>query len=330
MSSVVTVAFLGAGFMTRTHAGVLAKIPGVRTVAVCAGGDPSAEAFAEEQDGGVQVFSNYTEMLDTAKPDAVYICIPPFAHRDEVEQAAKRGIHVFVEKPIALEAETARRMVQVVEEAGIVSQVGFQMRFHPAIRMLKERIASGEAGKPVLFTGRYWTNMEGSDWWKDRARSGGQILEQVIHLYDLAAHLMGDADLEKTCGHLANIAHREDPSYKMEDVSAGILAHADGALTIITGCNAVRPMHFIADYRVVFSHDYLDYRSTGQPWVSPDTATLSSGETVVGDWSDPVDLWLAIDTDFIDAIREGRCAQVPLRDGLRALEWVHAVQSKLI
>lgn len=326
----ITIAFHGAGFMTRMHAGALAKIPNVRPVAVCASGDPSADAFAAEQKGGLRVFDEYTSMLDTAKPDAVYICLPPFAHGGEVEEAAARGIHVFAEKPIALEADAARRMVEAAEAAGIVTQVGFQMRFHPAVQMLKQRIASGEAGKPVLFTGRYWTNMDGKDWWRDRSRSGGQILEQVIHLYDMAAHLMGEADLQAACGHLANVAHRQDSSYRIEDLSAGLFKHPDGALSIVTGCNAVRPNRFIADYRAVFSNDYLDYCCTGQPWVSPDTAVLTSGETVVGEWNDTVDLGLAVNADFIAAIRGGRPANVPLRDGLRAIEWVQAAQSRLI
>jgi len=329
-SSLLSVAFYGAGFMAQTHARVLVQIPEVRCIAVCASGDPSADAFAAEQGEGMQVFADYTEMLDTAKPDVVYICVPPFAHGNEVEQAAERGVHVFIEKPVALEVPVARRMVEAAEAAGIVTQVGFQMRFHPAVLALEERIASGAAGDPVLFTGRYWTNMDGKNWWKDRARSGGQILEQVIHLYDLAAHLMGEADLDRACGHLANVAHRDDPDYRMEDVSAGMLPHSSGGVSVITGCNAVRPMHFLADYRAVFAHDFLDYQTTGRPWEQADRAVLSSGETVVGEWNTAVDLSEAISADFLAAVREKSGARVPLRDGLRALEWVHAVQSRLL
>lgn len=324
----IRIAFHGAGFIAGMHARALAKVPEVALVGVFSKPHATAEAFAAKH-AGIEVFSDFREMLDQAKPDAVFIGIPPFAHTNEVEEAAARGIHVFIEKPIALEIEKAQRMVEVAEAAGIITQVGFQMRYHPAVEMLRERIASGEAGVPVLFTGRYWTHMDGSPWWRDRNCSGGQITEQVIHLYDLAAHLMGEGKLASATGYLANVTHQDREDYTIEDVSAGMIPLASGGVAMITGCNAVRPMHFIADFRAVFANAFLDYSSTGQAWVTPDTARLTAGENVLAEWSQPVDLWAAQDADFIAAIREKRPSRTPLKDGLRALEWVRSVVPNL-
>jgi len=312
--------------MAGMHAKALSGFPDVRLVGVCDKANESAAAFAREHGRGeLTVYDTFQSMLDGARPDALYVCIPPFAHGDEVEEAARRGIHVFVEKPIALSAERARSMVEAVESAGVKSQVGFQMRFHPAVMELKRRIEAGQAGRPVLFTGRYWTALDGKSWWKDRACSGGQILEQAIHIYDLAAHLMGEARLSLATGYLANVAHRDDPSYRIEDVSIGLLPLVQSGACVVTGCNAARAMHFIADFRAVFDRVMLDYRCAGQSWITPDAATMSCGEEIVAEWSDPVDLTRAIDADFIGSIHENRPPAVPIREGLRAIEWVEAV-----
>ena len=69
--------------------------------------------------GQTQAFHDYREMYAQAKLDLVIVCLPPFAHGDEVAEAARRGIHLLVEKPIALRSEQAWRMVEQVEAAGI-------------------------------------------------------------------------------------------------------------------------------------------------------------------------------------------------------------------
>lgn len=320
------IVFLGAGFMAGAHAKALSKMADVEIVGVCAAGDPSAERFAETFSPPVQVYKDFKTMLNEARPHAVYICLPPFAHSGEVEEAARRGLGVFLEKPISLTIERARSMVVAVEKAGVTNQIGFQMRFHPAVQEMQRRIAAGEAGCPVLFVGRYWTCMDGSPWWRDSSKSGGQILEQVIHIYDLAAHLMGPAHLAKTVGHLANLTHQTDPSYQIEDLSVGLLFLSSGGVCTITGCNSARPMHFIADFRAVFANAMLDYRCSGQPWVIPDAATLTIGDGIAGEWSAAVDLIELEDRHFIDALDQGTSTNVPLNEGLRALEWVLAVK----
>ena len=59
--------------------------------------------------GGGQVFDDHHEMFERAELDLVYICLPPFAHSDQVMEAARHGVHVFIEKPIALDSGLPRR-----------------------------------------------------------------------------------------------------------------------------------------------------------------------------------------------------------------------------
>jgi predicted dehydrogenase len=317
------VGLVGSGFMAGVHAGALGKIDGVEVCAVTSLTQELAADFIRDKNLKARAYGDFSAMLAAERLEAVYLCIPPFAHAGEVEMAAKRGIHLFLEKPIAIDAAAAQTMAEAIERNRVKSQVGFHLRFRKSVKELKARIDAGTAGRPTLFTGRYWTQMEGSEWWRDRARSGGQIFEQAIHLYDLAMHLFGP--VESASGMIDNLCHRDRPDYTIEDSSVGMLRFANGAMGVVTGSNCAVPMHFFGDFRAVCSKATLDYHCTGQNWVHPDTAVLYSGETVQDEFVEDEDCYLLESLDFIAAIREDREALTPVRDGLAAIRLVETV-----
>jgi predicted dehydrogenase len=162
--------------------------------------------------------------------------------------------------------------------------------------------------------------MDGPAWWRNPDRSGGQIFEQVIHLYNLATSLLGDP-VEVT-GHMANLLHGNDPDYGIEDTSAGLIRFANGALACITGSNCAAEEHFFADFQVACERVTLDYRCTGQPWVEPDVATWyrgGQGERI----DETADVHAAAAEDFVLAIRSGGPARCPLNEGVRDLRLLH-------
>jgi predicted dehydrogenase len=319
------VGLIGSGFMAGIHAGALGKIEDVEVCAVTSLTKELAADFIRDKNLKARAYGDFAAMLDTERLEAVYVCIPPSAHADEVAMAADRGIHLFLEKPIAIGSAAAQAMTEAIERNRVKSQVGFHLRFRKAVRELKARIDVGDAGRPTLFTGRYWTRMEGSAWWRDRERSGGQVFEQVIHLYDLATHLFGP--VAAASGMIDNLCHRDRPDYTIEDTSIGMLRFANGAMGVITGSNCAVPMHFFGDFRAVCAKATLDYRCTGQNWVHPDTAILYSGETVQDEFVEDEDCYLQESLDFMAAIREDREALTPVRDGLAAIRLVEAVMA---
>jgi len=127
-------------------------------------------------------------------------------------------------------------MVEAIEKAGVVSQVGFHMRFRASVSKLKQILDEGSAGRTTMFTGRFWCNMLGKDWWQRKDGSGGQIYEQLIHIYDLALHLLGQPD--SVCGFMDNLTHTHVEGYTIEDTSIGTIRFADGSLATITGSNS--------------------------------------------------------------------------------------------
>lgn len=260
--------------------------------------------------------------------DVLYVCLPPFAHEGQVEKAAAKGIHLFLEKPIALTVSQAREMVAAIEKAGVVSQVGYHYRFHRGVERFRQLMADGKTGMPTLFEGRYWCRI-GNDggWWPDKTKSGGQIVEQLIHIYDLALHLFGPA--ESVTGVTENLTHQKTPGYTVEDTSVGIVRFKNGAMACITGSNCAMPVHFMGDYRIVCDRAMLEFRTTGQSWVKPDECTVFTHDgvekVVREEFQEDRNVYGAETDEFLSAVVTGGKTRTPAREGLNSLKVVAAV-----
>jgi predicted dehydrogenase len=316
----VRVGLLGAGYIGEVHARCLSRIAQARVTAICSTPFAGAEALAARI-GGEQprLFSNFRRMLDEVPLDALYICIPPFAHDGQFELAAKRGIPVFIEKPIALTVERARSMAGAARKAGIVTQVGYHMRFGGAVRKLKAMIDEGTAGRPTLLDGRYECNSLHGPWWRDRGKSGGQVFEQAIHLYDLAMHLLGKP--ASVSAFTANLCHRMTRGYSVEDTSAAAIRFSQGALATISATNCAVPNQWNAPC-VVICEKLSAY------FTSPNDATFvftAGKKTRTVTITASVDPYLEEDEAFIAAVRGRRPSAATVAEGLVGLRMVAGV-----
>lgn len=314
---------LGTGFMGQTHARSLKQFTDIDIAAICGRSASSIEAMKSLVGlPEARAYTDFTSMLEAENPDVLYVCIPPFAHCGQVEAAAARGVNIFLEKPIALTLKRAESMTAAVEAAGVINQVGYHMRFLKSVQRMNALLASGAAGRPTQFQARYWTNMDGKEWWRNKDMSGGQIAEQVIHLYDLAMCFLGEP--RKAWGYVANLCHSERKDYTIEDTSLGTVVFQNGAVASISGSNCALPNHFISDFRLVCENASLDYRSTGQFWVTPDSATIFNGgiaEEVV----ESGDCYLAETRHFLDCVRSSQPSGIPIRQGLESLQLIHTI-----
>jgi predicted dehydrogenase len=121
-----------------------ARAAGIDVVSCYARTEESREAFAAEV--GCQQATSLEELLADPTVDALIVATSHRSHRQLVEAAARAGKHVFIEKPLALSIEDARACVEAGEAGGIVLQVGFQRRRHPAIREMRRLIDDGSIG----------------------------------------------------------------------------------------------------------------------------------------------------------------------------------------
>ena len=182
--------------------------------------------------GGAAAFSSHVEMYDAIKPEAVFIGIPPFAHSDQETAAAERGIHFFVQKPPALTMEKARAIQATTEKAGVITAVGHQDRYLDVVDEAKKALATQ---KPGLAMGYWMGGMPGVPWWRVRTQSGGQAVEQTIHIFDTARYLFGEA--ESVQGAAMSGLMTDVPNYDVDDSSAMTITFKSGVLcTIFSAC----------------------------------------------------------------------------------------------
>jgi predicted dehydrogenase len=309
-------AILGCGGFAHKHAQILASLPDqVEMVAFCNRTLDKAVAFSEQYTGGqAAVFAGHHEMFDAVDLGLLVICLPPYAHSDEVELAAERGIHLLIEKPIALTSEHGWRMVAAAEAAGIKTQVGFMYRFGAAIEQLKGMIAAGSTGPIGLMSARYFCNALHAPWWRIREKSGGQFVEQVIHMVDLMRYLLGEP--VTVYSRQANLFHRHVPDYDIEDVSATVYGFAGGALGVIYATNAAIPNQWINDYRLVAHKLTAEFGDANHATFhftdAPDHPPLTIAEDR--------DYYRHQMLDLLHAIRTNGQTRVPLREGALSLD----------
>ena len=141
-----------------------------------------------------KAFSDYRRLLELDEIDAVSVCTPPAAHAEATIAALEAGKHVLCEKPMAMNASEAAKMVRSARKAGRNLAIGFQSRFSAEAQALKAFIDAGELGE-VYFAKALYNRRRGiPSWGKFYSRKdngGGPLIDVGVHVMDLALWLMG-------------------------------------------------------------------------------------------------------------------------------------------
>lgn len=183
------VGLLGAGYIGRLHARILAADPRVRLVGV-ADTVPSAAAHLAEETG-CRALPDLPALLE-AGLDALYVCTPNARHTQPVLTALGAGLHVFSEKPMATSLVDARRIRDAAREAAGVYQVGFNRRFAPVYRFVRGLLTEGRLVPRVAHLKMHRGELLEPAWVGDPAVTGGYLYETPVHLFDLVRHLLGE------------------------------------------------------------------------------------------------------------------------------------------
>lgn len=228
----VKVGLVGCGGIANYHADHLIKMDDVDIVAVA---DPVEERrlAMSKKVGGARTYFSHKELYEAEDGlDAVYICIPPDQHTDTETTAVEKGFNIFVEKPMALSLDKAEEVKQAIEKAGVVSAVGFQDRYLDIIERAKAYLEGRTVG---IVYGSWIGGIPGVPWWKDKKQSGGQVVEQNIHLFDMLRYFFGEADVVYSCAGRGIV--KDVPGYNVEDYSATTMVFKNGVIaTLFTGC----------------------------------------------------------------------------------------------
>jgi len=220
------VGVIGAGRIGQVHGNNLIRMPEVRLKAVT---DPFAD-FKMWPPAPVVTGKEPELILDDDEIEAVLICSPTPTHADLTERAARAGKHVFCEKPIDLDPERIRRTMAIVDESGVILQVGFNRRFDPTFARVRRAVVDGDIGEIhlVKITSRD-PEAPPVEYVKT---SGGIFLDMTIHDFDMVRFLTG-SEVEEVyaCG-----AVLIDPAIgDAGDVDTAVttLKMANGAIAVI-------------------------------------------------------------------------------------------------
>ncbi len=229
----VRLGFVGTGGIAGRHFESLADIPEAKVVA-CTDVDSDRAARAAARFAGAAAYTDHREMLENHDLDAAYVCVPPHVHGDIEMALIERGVPFFLEKPLANDIEVPRRILDAVEERGLLTSVGYMMRYRDTAELMREHLAENT---PVTARGAYLCGIPGAPWWRRKEQSGGQVVEQSTHVFDLARFLLGEVETVYCIRRRDLITDVEE--YTADDASICSLVFEDGTLCEITSSCAV-------------------------------------------------------------------------------------------
>jgi myo-inositol 2-dehydrogenase / D-chiro-inositol 1-dehydrogenase len=219
----VRAAIIGAGWIAAEHAMILRSQDDVELAGVC----DIDEGRARELAGSGPVYTDWRELLDRETPDAVFVCTPPRLHREAAVEALERGIHVYLEKPIARGADDAKAIVQAAESSVAVCAVGYQWRAVEALDDLREALEGQELG---LLIGIGTGPTKNRPWFLSRAEGGGNLLERASHGIDLERAIAGEIVAVQASAGAIPLAQSMGERGDIEDAGVIVLRFASGAV----------------------------------------------------------------------------------------------------
>ncbi|MDH5688413.1 MAG: Gfo/Idh/MocA family oxidoreductase [Candidatus Bathyarchaeota archaeon] len=242
MAEKIRLGFVGCGGIAESHLKGLIRNSYAEVAAFCDVRLSQAEEISKKYGAAdAQTFTDAQTMLDKADLDAVYFCLPPFAHGAEIE-AAKRRIPFFVEKPINLYLDQAKRIAEAVEEKNILTSVGYMNRYRKGVKKVRALLGDDP---PILilggWIGRTPSPESGANimkWWIRKEKSGGQFHEQVTHTVDLTRFLCGEIS-EVHAFPAVNTNKTVPENYNIEDASVVSLKFMNSAVgSLWASCSA--------------------------------------------------------------------------------------------
>lgn len=297
------ITLVGAGSVARRHVDVLHGLGGARVVGVTDAHLPAATALAAELD--VPAFTDPAQALDAVAADAVYVCVPPFAHGPAELAALERGKALFVEKPVGLGLDVAEQIGARVEESGVVTGTGYHWRCLDTAVLARELLAEA----PPLLANGYWLDKRPPvPWWGRTDRSGGQVVEQLTHVLDTARFLLGEA-VEVYAAGIRRAPDGAPQDYgDVDDATAATVRFRSGAVATLAATSALAVKHRAA-LHTVSRGLYLELSEQGlTAYAARDRSEHTPAE----------DPRATVDREFLEAVRgERESTRAPYGEALR-------------
>jgi len=233
-------AIVGCGKVAATHALAYRRLPTSEFVAVCDVMPERAKALASQFE--VRAYSDLAQMIESEGVEVLSVCTQHTQHVPPIETAASRGVHVIVEKPLAVDLPSCDRAIAAARAAGVKLGVISQRRYYEPVQRMKESIEAGKIGRPVLVSvvmlgwrePAYYTLDPWRGTWK--GEGGGVVVSQAPHYLDLMSGFTGPA--RELYAYWDNYNH---PNIEVDDTVVAALRFESGAMGSIILSNSQRP-----------------------------------------------------------------------------------------
>jgi predicted dehydrogenase len=243
----IRVGIIGVGWGSTVQAPAFRAVPEFEVAALCSRRPERVQAAAAQL-GIDDTSTDWRDFVRRDDLDLISVCTPVKLHADQTIAAVEAGKHVLCEKPLAVDASDAQRMLDAAEGAGVAHAVCFENRFDPVRRALHDHIVAGALGTPYFVRAHtsadYWHPTRGlqSEWMYRLDEGGGYLMGMSSHDIDFVCDMFGDPDAvcaDVRCTVPERVGADGMPfAVDADDTSVVILRMRSG-MTALVSCSAV-------------------------------------------------------------------------------------------
>ncbi len=230
MAEALRLGIVGCGAVTeRHHLPALKRVGEIQVVALADQDRSRLQRLGREDQAR---YTNYRELIEDDKVDAVAVCLPPQLHTEASLLALEKGKHLFIEKPLALNLANCDQLLDAGKrDPSRKVMVGFNLRWHRLVRKTREIIKRHELGTitrvRTVFTGRIQSAATGGAWRNSPATGGGVIFDLGVHHFDLVRFLLG-TEMEEVQASTASSEKAATVMLSMSDGAQVVCGFAEG------------------------------------------------------------------------------------------------------
>ncbi len=311
---VLKAAVIGVGMMGRNHARIYGQVEDSCLVAVADSSPKALDLVARAYNA--HVYTDYRQMLDQEKPDLVSIAVPTWLHREVAMEAIRRGVHVFLEKPISADVDEGQEIIDAAKRAGVKLAVGHIERFNPAVIELKRQLDAGQLGRIFQIHARRVGPFP------PRVEDVGVVVDLATHELNLLEYLTG-SQVETVYAETEREIH-----VTHEDLLTGILKFKDGTIGILDvnwltptkirelsliGEKGMFLVNYLTQDLYFYENDYLNGN-----WEGLAIMGVSEGRLIRHNIKRKEPLLAELES-FVDAVRHDTAPQIGGEEALRAV-----------
>ena len=313
------IGIVGVGFMGTTHAAGWAATPAQISGFLA---KPQQEANTLAKQYKAKNYPDLDAMLSDV--DVVDICSPTHLHHQMILKAVAAGKDIVCEKPLARTTKQAQEIVMACRKAGVKLLVAHVVRFFPEYALAQAEVVSGKIGKPAvirLHRGSYRPKKPAGNWFLDEDKSGGILMDLMIHDYDYARWIAGEVETV-----FAQCVTKHHPNAPV-DYGLVILGHRSGAISHIAGSWAYPPPTFRTHLEIAGDRGLIEFDSNDTAPIQ--NLTLKNGKNDTPDVGLPAspvseNPYTTQIKEFYAALVDGKTARIAPEDGLAAVQIAEA------